>query len=160
MLSNVRVPTTSQIRALEAAWIKSARDTTGTNWGQVLMEIAGRGAAFATLNLWQSNPGQVAVICGRGNNGGDGLVVARYLTFWGIPVSCFVLGTGGSGTGAKSEKNAKTMSSDESETNLKLLEKRPAVRFSFGGKAAAEATRRCVGRALIRPWSKSSIALP
>lgn len=74
MLSNIRVPTTAQIRALEAAWIKSAATTTGTNWSQVLMEIAGRGAAFATLSLWQEHPGHVTVICGRGNNGGDGLV--------------------------------------------------------------------------------------
>ena len=102
MLSNVRVPTTAQIRALEAAWIKSANETSQANWGQVLMEVAGRGAAFAALSLWNDNAGHVAIICGRGNNGGDGLVVGRYLTLWGIPVSCFILGTderGGGGAG-------------------------------------------------------------
>jgi len=120
MLSNVRVPKTAQIRALEAAWIKSANETPGTNWGQVLMEVAGRGAAFAALNLWQDNNGHVCVICGRGNNGGDGLVLARYLSIWGIPVSCFIL----AGEGAEQK-----MSSPEGETNLKLLEKSGAQIF-------------------------------
>jgi hydroxyethylthiazole kinase-like uncharacterized protein yjeF len=131
MLSNVRVPTTAQIRALEAAWIKSANETSQANWGQVLMEVAGRGAAFAALSLWNDNAGHVAIICGRGNNGGDGLVVGRYLTLWGIPVSCFILGTderGGGGAGGK-----KIMSSAEGETNLKLLEKTGAPVFFIEG---------------------------
>lgn len=50
----------------------------------VLMENAGRGAAevLAALGI----PGPVAVCCGKGNNGGDGLVLARHLHRLGIPV--------------------------------------------------------------------------
>ena len=55
------------------------------------MEIAGRGAAEAAFSLWQRQPGPVAVVCGRGNNGGDGFVVARYLKLWGAPVQIFVV---------------------------------------------------------------------
>ena len=128
MLSNVRVPTTAQIRALEASWIaeanKACGDQPGSNWGQVLMEIAGRGAALAALSLWDDNAGHVTIICGGGNNGGDGLVVARYLTIWGVPTSCFIL--------AKNGKEK--MSTSEAQANLHLLQKSGCqIVFLHGG---------------------------
>lgn len=50
----------------------------------VLMENAGRGAADVLCELGVQGP--VGIICGRGNNGGDGFVVARHLDLRGIPV--------------------------------------------------------------------------
>jgi NAD(P)H-hydrate epimerase len=41
-----------------------------------LMESAGRGLAGLVL---LHNPGRVLVLCGKGNNGGDGMVAARHL---------------------------------------------------------------------------------
>jgi NAD(P)H-hydrate epimerase len=51
--------------------------------GIVLMENAGRGAAELLLRLGASGP--VHIVCGKGNNGGDGFVIARHLDLRGIP---------------------------------------------------------------------------
>src|SRR5205807_3953503 len=52
--------------------------------GVVLMENAGRGAAELLLSLGVT--GSVVVCCGRGNNGGDGFVIARHLDLRGVDV--------------------------------------------------------------------------
>jgi NAD(P)H-hydrate epimerase len=52
--------------------------------GVVLMENAGRGVAELLLRLGVQ--GQVVVCCGRGNNGGDGFVIARHLDNAGVAV--------------------------------------------------------------------------
>lgn len=50
----------------------------------VLMENAGRGAAQVLLSLGVQGP--IVICCGKGNNGGDGLVMARHLANWGCDV--------------------------------------------------------------------------
>ncbi len=52
--------------------------------GVVLMENAGRGAAELLLSLGGKGP--VVVCSGKGNNGGDGFVIARHLDNHCIPV--------------------------------------------------------------------------
>ena len=52
--------------------------------GVVLMENAGRGAADAILRIAQS--GRVSILCGKGNNAGDGYVIARHLDLAGRDV--------------------------------------------------------------------------
>lgn len=55
--------------------------------GIVLMENAGRGAADVAVDMLEhKKPRRVMVMCGSGNNGGDGYVVARYLLEWGHKV--------------------------------------------------------------------------
>ena len=59
----------------------------------VLMENAGRQAVAAMEAMYADLlERQVAVLCGRGNNGGDGFVVARTLTQRGVDVSVFLMG--------------------------------------------------------------------
>ena len=54
--------------------------------GLVLMERAGMGAARAIMRHEEWLLGTTLVVCGAGNNGGDGLVVARLLFGEGHPV--------------------------------------------------------------------------
>ncbi len=60
----------------------------------VLMENAGRQAVAAMEAAFEDLPAtHVGVVCGRGNNGGDGFVVARTLVQRGIETSVFLLGS-------------------------------------------------------------------
>ena len=57
--------------------------------GVVLMENAGRGCVDY-LNAQKVN-GPVLIVCGSGNNGGDGFVIARHLENQGIPTQLLLL---------------------------------------------------------------------
>jgi len=60
----------------------------------VLMEHAGRAVVAAMAAHFGDLDGlQVAVLCGRGNNGGDGFVAARHLTQQGADVTVYLLET-------------------------------------------------------------------
>lgn len=60
---------------------------------EVLMERAGRAVAWEARRLLGGTYGRRAVIvCGKGNNGGDGLVAARILRGWGVRVDLLELG--------------------------------------------------------------------
>jgi NAD(P)H-hydrate epimerase len=58
--------------------------------GSILMENAGRGCVDAMLAAGVCGP--VTVCCGRGNNGGDGLVIARHLLRHGVTCRTLVWG--------------------------------------------------------------------
>jgi ADP-dependent NAD(P)H-hydrate dehydratase / NAD(P)H-hydrate epimerase len=60
----------------------------------VLMENAGRQAVAAMEAAFEDlTTSHVGVLCGRGNNGGDGFVVARTLIQRGVETSVFLLGS-------------------------------------------------------------------
>jgi NAD(P)H-hydrate epimerase len=60
--------------------------------GRVLMENAGLGATRVFCKQFSDLEGKrIGVVAGRGNNGGDGFVIARYLAFKGIRVKVYLL---------------------------------------------------------------------
>ena len=55
-----------------------------------LMDFAGRAVAEAVAEVARGlRQKAVLVLVGPGNNGGDGLVAARYLREWGFPTTCY-----------------------------------------------------------------------
>jgi ADP-dependent NAD(P)H-hydrate dehydratase / NAD(P)H-hydrate epimerase len=84
------------MRVLNSAQMREADRRTIEDIGipsLVLMENAGR-QVVAAIEAVHGDllEGQVAVLCGRGNNGGDGFVVARTLLQRGCEVAVFVIG--------------------------------------------------------------------
>ena len=78
------VVTSAEMRALDEWTIAH-----GTP-GHVLMERAGRGAT-RVLRARLKPRGPVLVVCGKGNNGGDGFVVARLLRRARVPVEVWLV---------------------------------------------------------------------
>jgi hydroxyethylthiazole kinase-like uncharacterized protein yjeF len=85
------------MRVLNAAQMRDADRQTIDDVGipsMVLMENAGRQVVAALEAAYDDLADRhVAVLCGPGNNGGDGFVVARTLYQRGIDVSVFVIAT-------------------------------------------------------------------
>lgn len=67
---------------------------------ELLMENAGQAVFFALLKEFGVRGKRFVVFCGLGNNGGDGLVVARKLHSGGAAVKAFILGAPGKFKGA------------------------------------------------------------
>ena len=60
--------------------------------GIILMENAGRNVAEEVLQMIDDpHQAKVAILCGKGNNGGDGFVVARHIHNHGISVDVFLV---------------------------------------------------------------------
>ncbi|MGZ8752382.1 MAG: NAD(P)H-hydrate epimerase, partial [Acidimicrobiia bacterium] len=71
------------------------RTVAGGTPAATLMERAGRAVARAVRSELGGTYGRrVVVVCGRGNNGGDGVVAARVLQGWGVRVDVFRLEDG------------------------------------------------------------------
>lgn len=78
----------AQMQTVERAVIESSATT-----GRALMERAGRGVAKAIVTHFPGPDGRrAAILCGPGNNGGDGFVVARLLHEQGWAPQVFLLG--------------------------------------------------------------------
>jgi NAD(P)H-hydrate epimerase len=79
--------------------------------GIILMENAGRNVAEEVYKMTDTqNKIKVAVLCGKGNNGGDGFVVARHLHNCGITVGVFLVA-----------KISDIVKDADAGTNLKIL---------------------------------------
>jgi hydroxyethylthiazole kinase-like uncharacterized protein yjeF len=82
----MRLVTSSQMRNIDEKTI----EVVGIP-GLQLMEKAGKGVAEVAREMLGDPAGKkVIIFCGRGNNGGDGFVVGRYLAQWGAQVKFFL----------------------------------------------------------------------
>src|SRR3954454_21557395 len=62
---------------------------------EVLMDRAGRAVAWEVRRVTRGTYGQrVVLVCGKGNNGGDGLVAPPVLAGWGMRTRVFELAAG------------------------------------------------------------------
>ena len=83
----MKVATAEQMQELDRKAIETYRIP-----GIVLMENAGRGAAEVLCHTFPDiHKKKIAIIAGKGNNGGDGFVIARYLLNQGISVRVYLL---------------------------------------------------------------------
>jgi len=85
----MKLVTSAQMRAVD----HEAIENQGLP-GPELMENAGRGTAEGILENLIENPDETTAVifCGKGNNGGDGYVVGRYLHQAGVNVVVFYIG--------------------------------------------------------------------
>jgi ADP-dependent NAD(P)H-hydrate dehydratase / NAD(P)H-hydrate epimerase len=79
------------LTSADVAALDGAAARTGVTVVQ-LMEVAGWQVARCAWRLLYRSPGEVAVVAGRGNNGGDGVVAARHLAAWGCHVEVVLAG--------------------------------------------------------------------
>jgi NAD(P)H-hydrate epimerase len=115
--------TPSQMAVADQATIAAGTDI-GT-----LMEAAGAAVAVAVGVRWTMRP--VTVLCGPGNNGGDGFVAARHLAAAGWPVKLALLGLRDKLSGAAAEAASQWKAST----------------------APASSSTRCSARAFRVPWA-------
>jgi len=82
-MESLKIPYLNQIQAQKAD--EFLMDESIGYSLEILMELAGQSITHAVYDILQkqnsidSNRRKVLVLCGPGNNGGDGLVVARHL---------------------------------------------------------------------------------
>jgi NAD(P)H-hydrate epimerase len=82
-----RIVTSEEMRWCEEATIKSYGIP-----GSLLMENAGRGVAeFIKENFSPLEAKHILIICGKGNNGGDGFVVARLLSNYNAQIGILLM---------------------------------------------------------------------
>lgn len=79
---------TKLVTVAEMAALEKLADAAGHSYA-TMMEVAGHGVAKSILARY-AHVGLVTVLTGPGNNGGDGLVCARYLHEAGVPVQVYL----------------------------------------------------------------------
>ena len=123
----MRLVTTAQMRTLE-----QRADKNGNTYA-MMMERAGKAVADAIAARGDVHALRVLVLVGPGNNGGDGLVCARYLQDAGARVSAYL------------GKRA----ADDSDENLRLCRERGIPVTNAEADASFAALRKMVGESNV-----------
>lgn len=82
----MRVLTAAEIRGLESCAVESGVSM------ETLMENAGAAVAAAVTEKMDVTGKKTVILCGKGNNGGDGFVIARHILAAGARAYVYVLG--------------------------------------------------------------------
>jgi len=120
------VLTRDQVRQLD----RRAIDEFGMS-GLVLMENAGRGTVDVLERLGIAGP--VVILCGKGNNAGDGFVIARHLEIRGHACRVLLLCAASDLQG-------------DAATNFGILKKTDVPIIELGERVGSRAATRSVGR--------------
>ncbi len=125
-----QILTVAQMRVAEEALIAAGTSV------EALMDVAGRGAADYVWRIAGHRP--VTVLCGPGNNGGDGYVIAEELRRRGTPVRVVT----GAEPGTPAAINARSL-----------------YRGEIGGSGGEVLVDCLFGSGLVRPLSAEHLAL-
>lgn len=100
-----------EVRAIDAAAVAELGIT-----GMLLMENAARGVAD-TIRRRFADVGEIVILCGSGNNGGDGLALARQLAAVNIRANVFLMASADNLT-ADAESNLRILMASKLPVNL------------------------------------------
>lgn len=106
-----------------------------------LMEHAGTAVAAAVkalatdLDRWKTGP--IVILCGPGNNGGDGFVAARRLALAGASVIVAIVASDARPRGATAARNWDRIARDTGITKVHLPVARDVAMFAHGVEKAA-----------------------
>jgi NAD(P)H-hydrate epimerase len=87
-----------------------------------MMENAGHGIADFIVDKFKTRlkNNKIVVLCGTGNNGGDGFVASRHLTCYAADITVILIGL------------PSFIRSEEANINWKILEKMDSIKIIFG----------------------------
>ena len=114
-----------------------------------LMEHAGTAVAAAVkalavdLDRWGTGP--IVILCGPGNNGGDGLVAARRLALAGAQVIVALVGSDARPRGVTSARNWDRIARDAGITKLHLAVVRDVAMFGPASTGRRSSSTPCSG---------------
>ena len=120
----MKILTSAEMRTVDA---RTANEFDVPLW--VLMERAGEVVARFVLRQYP-NAGRVMVVCGKGNNGGDGMVAARLLAGEGVGVRVLLLGRRDEVKGEAARALAELVEATSEESVEELVEESELAGFA------------------------------